>query len=324
MIESLIQSVHNLIMQNLPMRTNRTPSGWHSFDCVMCDDQRKRAGVKQDGAKISYHCFNCGYTTGWVLSPHLGKKYKDLAAQLGAEQNSIHQAQIDLLKHRELLQDAEVPELIHAHGQFHSVQLPQNACALDQLPSQHELVQYATRRGIMHLYPLLHFDDVAHKRRVIVPFMFGGQLVGWSGRHVAPPDKNTPKYLQNTQPGYVFNVDAFANSDRTTMIVSEGIFDAILLDGVSVLGNEISTEQAQMINRLQKQVILCPDRDAAGKQLIEQALDLGWAVSFPPWQSDCKDAADAVLRYGRLATVHSVIAHATHNKTKIRVQSKML
>ena len=47
------------------------------------------------------------------------------------------------------------------------------------------------------------------------------------------------------------------------------------------MGNSVTAEQAHLIDRLGKRVILCPDRDTAGKELIEQALELGWEVSFP-------------------------------------------
>jgi hypothetical protein len=68
---------------------------------------------------------------------------------------------------------------------------------------------------------------------------------------------------------------------------------------------------------------LCPDRDQAGKQLVDQAIGLGWEVSFPPWHAECKDAADAVARYGRLATLNSIIQHSTDNSIKIRVKNKL-
>ena len=130
--------------------------------------------------------------------------------------------------------------------------------------------------------------------------------------------------MLNTQPGYVFNIDRFVDSDRDFVIVVEGVFDAVFVDGISVLGNVVTPEQAHLIDKLNKRVILCPDRDEPGKELIDQAVDLGWEVSFPPWHPDVKDAADAVERYGRLLTVKSIVDFATNNKVKIRVQSKML
>lgn len=324
MIDEIVSQIHGLLMNNLPVRTNRTPSGWITFDCPMCNDKRKRGGVIESGAKISYHCFNCDYTTGWALNAHLGKRFKDLVERLGASKTDIHQAQVNLLKYSEELEQVEPDNFVYTSGRFNSVELPENAQTIESLPEEHELRQYAQARGILGLYPLLHFPDIANRKRVVVPFTYNGDVVGWTGRHIAPPDKDTPKYLMNTQPGYVFNVDAFANNDREIVIVTEGIFDAILVDGVSIMGNSVTPEQAHLIEKLGKRVILCPDRDDAGKELIQQAIALDWEVSFPPWAPDIKDAADAALRYGRLATIHSIITNATDNKIKIKVRSKML
>ena len=121
-----------------------------------------------------------------------------------------------------------------------------------------------------------------------MPFLFNNDIVGWSGRHINPPNSSTPKYLQSLQPGYVFNIDRFTGGDRQIVVVCEGLIDAILLDGVSVMGNSVTPEQAHLIDKLGIRVVLCPDRDRPGKQLIEQAVELGWDVSFPPWSHDCK------------------------------------
>ena len=50
------------------------------------------------------------------------------------------------------------------------------------------------------------------------------------------------------QTGYVFNVDRFADSKREVVIVTEGVFDAILIDGVSIQGNSVGAEQAHLIS----------------------------------------------------------------------------
>ena len=323
-VDSVVEQVHRLLYDNLPVRSTRTPSGWTTFDCPMCNDTRKRAGVIANGAKISFNCFNCGYKTGWALNPYLGKKYKDVASKLGCSDADIHNAQVELLKISDELQDQDQSSYVYSLSKFETVELPENVQTIESLPDGHELKKYAEERGILGSYPLLHFNDLANKRRVIVPFTYNGDVVGWTGRHVAPPDKQTPKYLHKLQPGYVFNVDAFANNDREIVIVTEGVFDAILIDGVSVLGNSVTAEQAHLIQRLGKRVILCPDRDTAGKELIAQALELDWEVSFPPWSKEIKDAADAVSKYGKLLTVASIIKYATKNKIKAQVKSKML
>lgn len=324
MLDSVVSDVHNLLLSHLPIRNSKTPSGWITFDCVVCNDKRKRAGISQNSAKITYNCFNCGYKTGWSPSPFLGKRYKDIAIRLGADTKEVHNVQMELLKHSEELESAELDaSFSYVNKKFDLLDLPENAISIDDLPENHELVQYAKSRGIFGLYPLLHFPDLLNKRRVVVPFVFNDDLVGWSGRHVAPPDKNTAKYLHNMQPGYVFNIDQFTTPDREIVIVVEGIFDAILVDGVSILGNKVTAEQAHLIEQLNKRVIVCPDRDEAGKELIKQSIALGWEVSFPPWAPDIKDAADACAMYGRLATVASIIKHATNNDIKKEVMMRM-
>lgn len=324
-LDSIVESVHRLVMDHLPIRTTKTPSGWITFDCPMCNDKRKRAGVITQAAKISYHCFNCHYVTGWSPSAHLGQKYKDLAARLGASNESIHNAQIELLKHKEDLEGIEDVDYIYNFSKFEVVDLPKNLMLVNDLPDDHEVKQYAVQRGLLDLYTLLYFpDDPLYAKRLVVPFTFNGDIVGWTARHINPPDKQTPKYLHKMSSGYVFNIDRFADSEREIVIVVEGVFDAITIDGISVLGNHVTPEQAHLIEKLGKRVILCPDRDEPGKELIEEALALGWEVSFPPWEKDIKDAADAVQRYGRLLTVASIIKHATDNKIKAQVKAKML
>lgn len=323
MVEHIVESVHKLLLDNLPIRTNTTPSGWRTFNCPMCSDSRKRAGIILGGPKISFHCFNCAFTTGWSPSPHLGRKYRELADKLGADSKTIHDVQITLMQNSELLEDTETSEYVYNFKEFETIELPEKTEMIETLPDGNALKEYARSRGILGIYPLLHINNIANRKRIVVPFTYNGELIGWTARHINPPDKETPKYLHNMPSGYVFNIDAFANNDRDIVIVTEGVFDAIMIDGIAVQGNHVTPEQAHLIDKLGKRVIVCPDKDEAGVELIEQAVALGWEVSFPEWHIDCKDAADAVLRYGRLATINSIIQNATSNNIKIQVKAKM-
>jgi len=323
-IDFLVEKVHRLLLDNLPIRTSKTPSGWNTMDCPMCTDKRKRGGLITTGAKISYNCFNCGFTTGWEPNPTLGKKYKQLATTLGADTQDIHKVTIELMKYSEELETESASDYVYNLQKFNTEQIPESAMAVDDLPDDHAVKEYAKQRGLLGLYPLLYFDEKLYKQRLVVPFTYNNDVVGWTGRHISPPDKQTPKYLHKMQPGYVFNIDRFADSKRQIVIVTEGVFDAILVDGIAIQGNSVGPEQAHLIEKLGKRIIVCPDRDEAGIELMLQAAELGWEVSFPPWHVDCKDAADAVQRYGRLATVSSIIKHATNNKLKIEVKAKML
>jgi DNA primase len=81
-------------------------------------------------------------------------------------------------------------------------------------------------------------------------------------------------------------------------IVTEGIFDALSIDGVALMHNDISNDHALLLSTLNKQLILVPDRDSAGLSLCDKALELGYSVSLPNGYIDVKDVNDAVVKYG--------------------------
>ena len=68
-----------------------------------------------------------------------------------------------------------------------------------------------------------------------------------------------------------------------------------------------------------KRVIVVPDQDQTGLGICERALELGYDVSLPNWSEDIKDANDAVIKYGRLNTLLSILDSATNSKIKVEV-----
>ena len=75
------------------------------------------------------------------------------------------------------------------------------------------------------------------------------------------------KYYTDVQPGYVFNMDV-QDWSRQFVIVTEGPFDAISISGVSILGSEVNDTQRELIDNLNRKVIVVPDKDKAGSKLI--------------------------------------------------------
>jgi DNA primase len=103
----------------------------------------------------------------------------------------------------------------------------------------------------------------------------------------------------------------------------EGVFDALSISGLAVLHADISDAQARLIRSLDREVTVVPDQDSAGMKMIDRALDLGWAVSMPEWES-CKDVNDAVKRYGRLATLITIMQARETNRIKIELRRRRL
>ena len=148
-----------------------------------------------------------------------------------------------------------------------------------------------------------------------------GKTSGFSAR--SPDDAGRPKYFTSHDPGYTYGIDNQLPNARF-VVVTEGLFDAMSIGGVAVLSNRCSETQAQMIDTLAREVVLVPDRDAAGQQLIDDALEYGWSVSFPEWESDVKDVNDAVVRYGKLFTLKTIIDAKQHSSLKINLLRKKL
>jgi DNA primase len=127
-----------------------------------------------------------------------------------------------------------------------------------------------------------------------IPFTYDNRVVGYSSRML---DNRQPRYIHDTQPGYVFGTD-LQGADWRYAIVVEGVFDALSIGGLAVLHAEINDAQARLIRSLDREVIVVPDQDEAGMRLVDRAVELGWSVSMPDWPADVKDVNDAVIRWG--------------------------
>jgi DNA primase len=158
-------------------------------------------------------------------------------------------------------------------------------------------------------------------KRVIVPFTWQNQIIGYTARTFAEDVK--PKYYNSHEGNYVFNTDRQLKNAKFVIVV-EGPFDAMAVDGVAILGNECSETQADIIDSLGREVIVVPDADRAGAKLVDRAIEYGWSVSFPAWQSECKDVAEAVEKYGKLFVIKSILAAKQSNRLKIELNKKGL
>jgi len=67
-----------------------------------------------------------------------------------------------------------------------------------------------------------------------------------------------------------------------------------------------------------------PDQDTAGVELINRAVELGWAVSVPEWPEDCKDVNDAVIKLGRLGALLTIMQARETSRIKIEIRKRQL
>lgn len=330
-----MNSIQQTIIDALPLKRKQASKGWISFNAPCCvhrgetSDKRSRGGfLPTPEGGFSYHCFNCNYKTGWQPGHHLGFRVRNLLGWLG-----MHADQIQLLVFEAMRNvDKEVvqQEFKKKSKSFKSVALPDHGSVAELVAAGahtiddnlNSVVNFINDRGFsLDDYNWQWSPSTEHgmNRRLIVPYTWQNKTIGYTARSANPAAKL--KYFNQVDSDYVFNVDA-QTADRKFVIVTEGPLDAIAVDGVAVLTNEVSENKAEIIESLGKQVIVVPDQDRSGKRLLEQAIDYGWSVSFPLWQPDIKDCADAHQRYGKLYTLRSILAGVETSGLKIKLLSK--
>jgi hypothetical protein len=318
------------ILGYLPAKRKSTPSGWVSFNAVCCAhngstaDKRSRGGLKPTESGWSYHCFNCNYTASFILGRSVSFKARRLLGWLGVPDAEIDVLNLESLRHRSIhgiIDDRQRMFNTLAGIEFEEQELP----ALSELLTGEDLRrEYLRLRRVPDDYPVMIQDHPEkawrHRPSVIIPFIHDDRIVGHTQRFL---DDRKPKYISNSQPGYVFGTD-LQHSDWTHVIVLEGIFDALCIGGLAVMHSTISDEQARLIRSLGREITVVPDQDAAGMELVDRAVELGWAVSMPPWPVDIKDVNDSVVRYGRLATLLTIFENRETSRIKIEMRKKQL
>lgn len=320
--------VYDTLIQYLPPKRKTTPSGWTSFNAPCCihngdsADKRQRGGLISNGDEgVSYHCFNCGFKCSWQPGRNLSGKMRRLLQWLNAPDDTINKLALTVMQENEGIQTTQ--QLVEL-PKFKTVPLPDDAVKIADITEFNKysmaILEYMSTRG-------LNLDDtdyywspsLGYRDRLIIPFYYEKRIVGWTARTVQS-DKQ-PKYMSEQQPGFVYGLDE-QGPNKVFVIVCEGPIDALHIDGVALLGSEIKDQQAMLINKVGKQIIVVPDKDEAGSKLIDQAIELGWSVSLPEWADDINDISDAVNKYGRLYTLYSIVNNAESNELKIRLRSK--
>jgi hypothetical protein len=312
--------IADTLLQHLPGKRKQTPSGWISFNAPCCDDKRQRGGfIVNAGDAVSYHCFNCQFKASWQPGRAISQKMNKLMRLLNMSDDIINQLRLEALR----LNDNTNTVIRSVIPKFEPRELPPNSeliSSLNHIPDKLvPVLEYLSNRNLyLEDYPFYWTPKIGFSNRLIIPFLKDNVIVGYTARAIG---NVKPKYISEQQPGYVFNLDRQINN-RDFVIVCEGPFDAISIDGCALLGAEIKDSQNWLLKQLSKEIILVPDRDHEGPKTVEQALEYGWSVSMPDWPEGVKDVNDAVIKLGRLATLYLIVSAKESNSLKIQLRAK--
>jgi hypothetical protein len=59
-------------------------------------------------------------------------------------------------------------------------------------------------------------------------------------------------------------------------------------------------------------------------KLVDQAIEYGWTVSFPIWQNTHKDVNSAVIAFGKLFVIKSILEARETSRLKIELRKRKL
>jgi len=309
------------LLAHLPGKRKQTPSGWISFNAVCCQDKRQRVGfIINGGDAVSYHCFNCGFKCSWQPGRTLSQKMRKFMRQLHMNDDMINKLGLEALRLNESA-NLEVRSIV---PKFDTRTLPEDAIAIRDLIDNPPdklipVLEYIVGRNLnLDDYSFYWTPKIGFSNRLILPFYFDDEIVGYTARAVSDAK---PKYISEQQPVYVFNLDA-QHDNREFVICCEGPFDAISINGCALLGAEIKDSQNWLLKQLGKELVLVPDRDHEGPRTVEQAIEYGWSVSMPDWPDGIKDVNDAVIKLGKLAALWAILNARESNALKIRLRAK--
>jgi hypothetical protein len=337
---------------HLPNQSSGT--GWYPVLCKVCNDHGRkgpRGGFKFEDSGFAYHCFNCGHKATYY--PHYKSVPKDANKVLnafGVPQDEVNKLRLEALKqkdkHGQLVSSKKKEELVI---QPKELPLPDHFYPLIEAKTDDKWAEiarlYLEDRKIDYTqYPFYLSTGIPKrylgpesqkavfikyaqkwKKRIIIPIYKDGNLVFYQGRDMT--GRALKKYESPSTPKdrvlYGFD-QLFTNEDRPLYIM-EGFFDAFPINGIALLGNELTKPQISWINMSLRDKVYIPDKGKSGFDNGIRALEEGWRVSTPDI-GNCKDINDAIVKYGRLY-VHDTLKNHTKEgfeaETALRLYCKI-
>jgi hypothetical protein len=331
-----MNEIQSQVLSLLPLNRKLGPTGWLLYSCPVCQlVGNHRRDVKNRGQAVFsrggfvFYCHNCHFRSGWSPGLPIGHKVTMYLEALGAESEQIQKLKLAAMRITDLPEEEQITLIPDLKPR----KLPKGAKSFSywaSLPDPPEkflqALHYLNDRNPLLLGKVdFYWTDNQVGRadgRIIIPLKFHNKIVGSSSRWFDGPTDGRPKYVNDIPTGFMYNVELLNDPYRKYVVLVEGALDAAVVDGIGILKNRVTDKQLLWLNEVDKKKIVLPDRDAAGGVMIDQAIEHGWMVSFPNWDSDIKDPEEATRRYGRVYTVNSILRNAVEGEMMIGVRRK--
>lgn len=284
-----------------------TAQGAHTMRCPMCMDDTVRAAFFFSSDSIGFHCFRgrCSFrSTRWNFSERIPMKFRNLLSAL----NIQLPVEFLLKKNGEYNKIEELlDESLYKIPNLEKFSFPDYFERYDA-KKHTKYADYIASRGMSDADYYISTGGNT-KGMLVVPFYLNGIMYGYQGRSI---DKKQFK----SEGRLAFYVDG--GIIHKTPVIVEGVWDAKSVPfGVASLHDSINPSQAYLLRN--KTPILLPDRDTT--KFIDVAKKYNWRVCIPDW--DCKDANEALMKYGRLGVAKMIHDGICGNVFEAEVRYKL-
>lgn len=304
------------VIQSKVALGNPNPRGYIDVRCPMCHDQKDRGGFKFDEASTGYNCYNCQakfkYEEG---SGKLSKNARQILEAFGITKDDLMIIRSAMFAAPKEETEISLDELKKVKLITPEVPLPEKSYPLgsdhhDEL--QAPLIEYLLERKIDPLEVKAYFSlDHRYIGRVIIPYYRDGKIIYWQARRI--DGEKQFRYLNSpaAKDAVMYGYDRLYSYDPAPLFVNEGVFDAIVLNGISILGSSLTPAKIEILKKCRRRVIFVIDRDKTGGELAKAVLENGWELSFVDKRAS--DANRSVQLFGLPFTIYTLMKNVTRN-----------
>lgn len=314
--------IEELIRTYIHLPARPSTKGWYSVLCKVCNDHGRkgpRAAFRFEDEGVAYHCFNCDLKTTYY--PHYKTVPKDMETvfdTFGIPDEEINKLRLTSLQERD-----ESGQTIKTSDKRliltpKELTLPKHFYPLKGAKDNWaEIARYylEDRKVDPDSYPFYLSTGkpkkIAQKwkKRLIIPIFKDEKVIFYQGRDLS--EKAVKKYESPSDPKdrVIYGFDQLFKDEDRPLYVAEGFFDAFHINGVAILGNELTEPQIAWLNRSRRDKVYIPDRSPTGANTAETALESGWRIALPDI-GNCRDINEAIIKYGQLY-VHNTLRENT-------------
>lgn len=303
-------TLRQIIEQHLPSSARTNHKGWCNVVCRICNDHGNkgaRAAFRWNGDAVGYNCFNCNHATKFDpdTDDHMPPKMIELFKAYDIPDIDW----LPFVKHNkeQAKQQSQqyfsiVPSTIVLPSSFYQIQD-------DNSDWNSYAIEYLHNRNIDWKSQPFYLADKHNKQwygRIIVPVFHNNNLIYYFGRDLTDKHKLKYKNADTSDSSVLFGYHNINHQSNEPIYICEGWFDAYPINGVAIFKNKLSENHIKWLNRSNRRKVVIPDQYGNGQQLAQQAISLGWDISFPFIDSDVSDVSTGISKYGLLWVLKSI------------------